>query len=363
MVNGLINKELIECQQQGNCGLSSVCSYSFIYTQPCVAGDDDEKNCTGTKGNNEELIEGNIMLLKNGLDHVVDYTWNVVGYARDSKTDDVSARKYMLPSFSYAYFDTNVPLQHTVRLINNGETIDTKTSSKRECTIKEACQYLLRACQSSFAFVTTNSMELKINCMLRSKACDYFVHLPDLSSLSETKELSNDNGETTTTNSDDDDDDTIDGYRNGASVCMVDCMWRWFPSNLLPTKTVLNGLIDSLDVLRRVHFGISLNPKENIDLTFTNDKEDVFHTTRDDELISMLNRGDIGDGIHGSQNTAVITWLVLFSIFMTVLFTVFASYIYYIRYYKKKKSLCGGGGGKRNDDVLHNHNQDDDDFI
>ena len=339
----VINKDLLECIQEDKCGLFSVCSYSIIFNEPCVSG----KNCSETSnGLNEMLIEGNVMLLKNGLDHIVDYTWNVVGYVHDAKTDDVSTRKYVLPSFSYAYFDTGIPLHHTVRLISNGETIDTKTSSKKECTMHEACQYLLRACQSSLVFINTNSMNPKINCMLYAQACNYFVHLPDLSSSSSSSPPPNDNNNENFYPDGSNGDARMDVYREGATTCVIDCLWSWYPGRWLPTRSTLSSFVDSLDIVRRIHLGISTDPKECKDIVFTDDKNDIFHTTVDDELMLMLNR----EGGHGrSGNVATIAWLSVFLVLVVFLFFLFAGYVYFVKYYKKQKSLFGGNSHKHRD--------------
>lgn len=341
----VVYKDLLQCIQEGNCGLFSVCSYSLIFNEPCMSG----KTCNETSnGLNEMSIEGNIMMLKNGLDHVVDYTWNVVGYIHDPKSDDVSARKYVLPSFSYAYFDTNIPLYHTVRLISNGETIDTKASSKKECTKHETCQYMLRVCQSSLVLLNTNSMSPKINCMSYGKLCNYFIHLPDLSSSDEDSNLIPDDELDDYSPHSNNAKTRLDRYREGATTCVVECIWSWYPSRWLPPKAVLSSFIDALDIIRRIHLGISLDPRESKDIIFTDDHNDLFHTTVDDELISMLNR----EGTAGSRSTgnvATVAWLSIFLVLVSLLLFMFTWYVYYTKYYKKQKSLFGNDSHKEKD--------------
>lgn len=360
-----VSKDLIDCQQKGNCGISAICSYSFVYNEPCVT----YSNCTRYK---DILLEGNIMLIKNGLNKVTEYTWDIVGYNGYSYEDDDTARKYMLPGVSIAYIDTGIPMAHTVKLINNGETIDTKASSKRTCTIHEACQYLLRACQSSFIFVTTNSMDPKINCLLRSKACNYFTHLPDLAysvyddiKLNGNDESQNGNqyelDDTIYDKINDEDNDNTEGlydsltlveknnlkakmeiYKNGASTCMVDCIWSWFPTRLLPTKDIIITLTKSLDIIRRLHFGMTMEINEcNEEIVFTDDNIDIYHTTKDDELMALLNRGEDGGIRRNSQNTAILVWMIIFLVIILICFMSLCCYFYYHRYFKKGKSIFG----------------------
>ena len=341
----MVHKDLVDCIQKEQCGVFSVCSFSLTFEEPCVTG----KNCSEDGASTgetvgETTVEGNIMLLRNGLDHIVDYTWNVVGYPRDSKADEAAPRKYVLPAFSYAYFDTGVPLYHTVRLVSGGETIDTESSSRRECTRHEACQYLLRTCHSSFVYVTTNTMNQKMNCLLYGKACGYFVNLPDLSSSSKNKDTDDggdgsDSSFFTDVDGNGADDKTVaDYYREGASACAVDCVWSWYPSKWLPTKPVLGSLVDSLDIIRRVHLGMSLDPRESKDVVFTDDKTNLFHTTEDDELLLMLNR----DGGQKSYvNSVAIGWLSFFLVVTVLSMIALLSYVYYTGYYKKGRSLFG----------------------
>lgn len=332
----IVHKDLIDCIQKEKCGLFSICSYSLVFDEPCVSGKNCSESSTNGGGLNEMTAEGNIMLLKNGLDHIIDYTWNVVGYNHDTKTDDVTARKYVLPAFSYAYFDSGIPFHHTVRLISGGETIDTKISSKKECTRHEACQYLLRSCQSSFVYVNTNSMQQRTNCLLYGKACGYFLHLPDLSSSSSSSSSSS-NPTKNEDNLYDSGRTPMEIYKEGASTCVVDCIWSWYPTKWLPTRPMLKSLIDSLDMVRRVHYGKSMELGEcKKDIVFTDDKIEIFHTTQDDELLLMLNRD--GNSDH-SNNKAAVAWLSIFLTIVLISFILFVSYIYYVKYYKKQKSL------------------------
>jgi hypothetical protein len=343
-----VSKELIECQQSDRCGLSQVCSYYFTYDPKCDVAD---VNCT--KNKREIPIFGNIMLLKNGLNRVIDYTWDVVGFDFETFTDDKTARRYELPPGSTAYFDTNLPMAHTVRLINGAETVDTEYSSERKCTIHEACQYLLRVCESSFIFLQTSSMEPKVNCLLRAKACNYFLHLPDLSTLGgpmtkdndeDSKDEADKKGVTENDEADKDgylldDDDysaSVSSYREGATACIVDCMWSWYPEKYLPTKDVIYELTDSLDVLRRYKSGLSLSTSESNDLVFTDDTKNVFHTTKDDELVSLLNNGREGELSH---NGPLAVWLIVFLLMTLTCVTAFAGYIYYQKYYKEGNSV------------------------
>jgi hypothetical protein len=356
-----VSKDLVTCLQDGTCGVSSVCHYSFVYDEPCVSG--DGKNCSKDgSGKTESSVEGNIMLMKNGLDRTVEYTWNVVGYAFGSKIDDASARRYDLPAGSYAYFDTGVPIYHTVRLMSGGETIDTATSSKTECTVNQACQYLLRACQSSLVFVNTASMEPKIACMERSKACGYFVHLPDLSSEGGNANGGG-NGDDDDDGSNDDDNDNGDGededgldkgrasitpFRKGANDCMVDCIWRWYPSRYLPSKSVLATLLDSLDAIRRAHEGMTLSPSSCTDLVYTDDKYDPFHTTRDDEIKQMLDR----DGIESqSSGIGVGAKIILIEIGVIAgLVLIACALIWYFGGWKKVNERCMGCMERKDED-------------
>lgn len=347
-----INSNLLECQQRGDCGLQPICSYSFVYSEPC---DSSKRNCSGTgttrpttanptsettssSGDTvDTIISGNIMLLKNALNNVIDYNWNIVGYTHGTHSDDVSARTYMLPPHSYAYFDTGVPMKHTVRLVNNGETVDTKTSSNRACSIREACQYLLKSCQASFIFVTTSSMEPKINCMIQAKACNYFMYLPDLSPSTGNSDDDGDNDDNEDNENGMDSppelDGTIHAYRTTASICAADCIWQGFPSKYLPaSKSSTFELIDSLDILRRLKLGLPMSVSTCRDFEYVDDERDIFRTSKDEELYNLLNKG--GHNVPESENHAVVSWLVILLILVVACLVFFGAYYYYMMHYK-----------------------------
>ena len=306
---GFLDKKLVDCLQGGSCGAFSVCSYSFLYEEPCAGG----INCTGLKtGTNEHQLEGNIMLMKNGIDRTMEYTWNVVGYVYDSKADDASARRYMMPPMSYVYFDTQIAFHHTVRIINNGQVVNTEISSRHTCTQKEACEYLLKTCQAAFVFLDTFSMEPKIACLTYAKACNYHVYMPDLSLKSMDDNDAAQHNTPSDTMPSDGPKTSISVIREDTNICVVDCIWKGYPSMWLPAaKAMVQEFVDTLDMVRRLHLGISMKPDAcKSDKAFIDDELNIFRTTDDDDMYAILNHGKSG------TNTAVV---VILSIMVAML--------------------------------------------
>lgn len=364
-----VSRDVVECIQSNGCGVFPVCKYSLSYTKSSCFS----QNCTKWTSTKEErepsVLEGHISLMTNDLNRLVEYTWNVIGYVQEAKTDDSSARKYHLPGKSVAYFDTRIPLRHTIRLTTGGETVDAKTSTGKQCTRGEACQYLLRTCQSYLSFVDTSSMSTKASCVEVSEACGYFVHSPDLSSPyvrrkgnyeddegSGRPPYSDENGEssgtsyyksydsnenegggrgTSSSSSSSSKSDYIEGtitkYREGANHCISDCLWSWYPSRYLPSQSILEDLVDSLDILRRVYLGLDMNhdSADRRSTIFVDDDVNIYRTSEEEEISRMLAKKsgqapERSSGLSGGD-VFVIVMFVIFAV-VCLAFIVFAIY-------------------------------------
>ena len=334
--------EINDCLQRGDCGIFPICSYSFSYEcrdgdeesdaeEPCDnynddSGDDDDYG----RGESSftKRISGNIALLKNGMDSSSSYKWEIIGqegkiYEDYEKPDDSDLRTYKLPRKSCAYFDTTVHFRQRIRLHNSGQVVDTVTSSDSECTVHEACRYLAKVCQSSFAFSSSPSIsELRRKCKEYSRACSYFVYEPDMFRESSTSAYPVRYGNlgsqgsvspsrtTAAGGSDNGNGDNSDnvGARSPSSSsssssstslaveaalertkmlsnqCIVDCLWNYYPSKYLPAdKGKLLEKAEGLWILRRNLLGMGLKLDECSDVRFVDDRINLFRTNEDED--------------------------------------------------------------------------------
>lgn len=132
-----VTTDFLHCIERGDCGLDSVCSFVLpADPQRCVPG-----ACVD--------LTGQIMRVRNGLDHGLTLTWDAPGSATTDAngTTHVPGGTLQLEPAGGRYFDTGLTGSHTVRLRDGAETLDTTVADWRtECTPNDACHYLLRAC-------------------------------------------------------------------------------------------------------------------------------------------------------------------------------------------------------------------------
>lgn len=395
--NNVVDKDLLSCLEKGTCGIKSLCSFAFTYQEACVPMTSDDvyrDNDTATRntapkpppsttrnnlgvvikpdcsndGTIEYTVEGNVMQLKNGLDKTLDYTWNVVGYAYDTKTDDMTARRFILSSYSTAFFDTGIPFRHTVRLEHGSQVINTELSSKRQCTTYEACQYLLKVCQSSFVFLNTQSLEPKLRCLQYSKACGFFdsgsskdtsKRLPPFNSPSD-----EDEDEDEDDNKDENEKDSavslIPIARSESNQCITECIWTIYPKKYLPPlKTTVSESIDSLDLLRRIYLDLTTNLKDTSDKEFIDDKVNIFKTSDSDDSFDSMYYDSKGHRIHsdhsGNENskTTAVALLATVIALMLLCFLCICLYKFKKRYKKHYDYYF--------QNTIHDHERSDDD--
>jgi hypothetical protein len=375
-----IDKDLAACLHDGNCGMYTICSFSFEYQEVCAISGHSSgtkgtsgsrataglPNCTEDENTSKRdaqeshsssistksrQIGGGIFLLRNGLSKSVEYTWNAMGY--EPRNDDATERKYVLPPRSFVYVDTGIGMPHTVRLQSGGQVIAVRESSNRKCTVETACGYMLKACESSFVYLATSSVGPKIKCAEYSKACNYFIYPPDLSAdrpvgdgetsndgdgnsdesyLPYVEEIGTDgdNGDDSSQSAISKDDQNIDDVRARSSQCMVDCLWNYYPSKYVHyPKSHLETQIDSLDAMRRVHLGLTLNPKTCADKEFIDDRRNIYVTTEQQELANVLSHG----GSVSGSNAAIIALLVVLLVLVAL---ALLGFLIYYKWYVPK---------------------------
>lgn len=385
--------KLNDCLQEGRCGVFPICSYSFSYDcgrdygsdynnndndgeskeeygdeeEPCLSydGDDEYGDSSGTT----RRVQGNIVLMKNGMDAPSTYKWEIIGqedklYEDYPEDDDSDLRTYRLPRKSYAYADTTVHFRHRIRLYGYDQVIDTITSSDKECTIKEACQYLSKACQASFAFsASPDTTELRKRCKEYSRACGYFVYEPDMFHEAYRAGSRSPNADPTSPGSGNNERDTpssssssaastavtpvstmaleasVEKMKQESSQCVTDCLWNYFPVKYLPAdKGALRDKVESIWILRRTLLGMGLRLNECSDVEFVDDKINLFRTNEDEN--GEYNFVDREASQTHSKEVAIIVILV---IVLIVLLT--GIVVYWVNYVRGRQGATMQGMG------------------
>lgn len=283
--------DLLECIQKNQCGVKSVCKFNVTTLDgkdydandvTLTLSEHGVKNCNDpslkcTDGERRYYltwmadhrdvainglfnVKGHVMMLFNALDHVVDFAWDVIGNRDliDDKSTVDTTHHALLPKRGFAYFDTHVTHDHTVRLLYNGATFHTESSTDRVCTRHEACNYMLRICSSTLTYAKDVSVSLKIDCMSYARACNYFSETMVRTGENDGLGSKNDNqGNGYSKNN-----NALANANIDASNCLTDCMYTYYDPSLLPKYDETRKLVDSVDVLRRLKLGLNFNVKQ-----------------------------------------------------------------------------------------------------
>ena len=368
-----LDRDLAECIRRGECGILSVCAYSFSYEDPCATyakGGNSNADCkyggspspysssSGTRpsSSKERTIEGSVYLIRNGMGKSLPLTWNILGY--DPSREDVAERKYVLTPGSFAYFDSGISVSHSVRLYysnaggstagTDAQVIAVKESPQDRCSIENACEYMLKVCESSFVHLSSSSPESKIRCTEYARACNHFVYPPDLAPA-KPPTTPDDGGDESplppppfgrrppsppTPQQETD----MDRARRLASRCSVDCISNYYPADAIPwrDRERLDVVVDTLQILRRIYLGLTLYPDscDENEEEFVDDHREIYLTVKAQRIEDLLTRGESLD----SGDTAVVALL--------------GALIYY-RWYLPKQRLLEMERDALNDGGIH----------
>ncbi len=133
-VSGSLYMDYVQCVEQRQCGLSSVCS--FVLTPPAGSV-------------NKTDIKGYIMRISNGLSKPINLTWDILGTSRCLNMSNLTSMKttFTLEDHNSRFINTHCNDIHTIRLQVSNETTDTEIANPEFlCTSDEACEYLVRSC-------------------------------------------------------------------------------------------------------------------------------------------------------------------------------------------------------------------------
>lgn len=115
--------DFIQCVEQKQCGLNSVCAFEL-------------------KATNRSTINGYIMRISNGLTLPVDITWDILG--NSTLPAPIS---FQLAAHDSRFINTHQQGIHTIRLQVSNSTVDTEIANPEfACTSDQACEYLVRSC-------------------------------------------------------------------------------------------------------------------------------------------------------------------------------------------------------------------------
>lgn len=267
IIDANINKDIIDCIQQNQCGLVPICHYNIK---------------TSTAAAAEKRISGHIYVLKHGMDQPMVYQWSLLGdedstmmqNSNSAAVVDLSYRRLFLPAKSFAVIDSENAEFHRIVLSvhQENQVIQTESSSSRECTMQETCQYWLKHCFTQFVYVETESMVPKSNCIQYASLCESFFTSFEINNhlISSSSSSSDNNINVMPPKME------MQMIEKKATQCLVDCFWNHFPAFYLPNKkNHLEESLNSVELLRAIHYECPLSINPDHDEPFANEVFDV----------------------------------------------------------------------------------------